>query len=163
MSPRRERGAKQLSEPETRGAPPPPVFPSTDAWAQALGLEILEWDETRVLARLMAGPQHHQPMGVLHGGVYASIVETVASYGAGRSVMASGQAAGVLGVSNSTDFLRSHSEGELLAEGVPLHQGRSAQIWEVRITRADGKLVSRGQVRFHVLQHTPVERREAGR
>ncbi len=97
-------------------------------------------------------------MGVLHGGVYASLVETVASYGAGYSVMNAG-GTGVLGVSNSTDFLRSHKSGELTIEGTPLHKGRSQQIWEVLITREDGKLVSRGQVRFHVLSELPSERK----
>jgi len=65
----------------------------------------------------------------------------------------------VLGVANQTDFLRSHSTGELLCEGRPLHSGRSAHLWTVEITRAtDGKLVARGQVRFHVLKELPDER-----
>ena len=129
-----------------------------DAWSRALGLEVLEVTPERVLARLEAGPQHHQPYGVLHGGVYCSIVETVASYGAGYRALSLGQK-GVLGVSNATDFFRSHSTGELRCEGRPLHSGRSAHVWEVRVTRgSDGKLVARGQVRFHVLDATPAER-----
>ena len=129
-----------------------------DAWGQALGLEVLEVTPDCVRARLFAGPQHHQPYGVLHGGVYCSIVEAVASYGAGHRALALGQK-GVLGVSNSTDFLRSHSEGELSCEGRPIHTGRSAHVWEVHVTRAaDGKLVARGQVRFHVLAELPAER-----
>jgi uncharacterized protein (TIGR00369 family) len=133
-------------------------IPDGDAWARALGIEMLEVTPERVRARLEAGPQHHQPMGVLHGGVYASIVETVASYGAGYRAMSLGQK-GVLGVSNATDFFRSHSTGELLCEGRPLHSGRSAHVWEVLVTRgSDGKLVARGQVRFHVLDALPSER-----
>ncbi len=142
------------ADPQTQ----PPDFPSQDAWGKTLGIEILSVDPERVRARLEPGPQHHQPMGVLHGGVYASIVETVASYGAGYSVMTEG-GKGVLGVSNSTDFLRSHSTGELTIEGTPIHKGRSQQIWQVEITRADGKLVSRGQVRFHVLSELPSDRK----
>ena len=130
-----------------------------DAWARALGIEFDEVTPERVRARLAAGPRHHQPMGVLHGGVYCSIVETVASYGAGYRALALGQK-GVLGVSNSTDFFRSHSVGELLCEGRPVLGGRSAHVWEVNVTRAsDGKLVARGQVRFHVLDALPAERR----
>jgi uncharacterized protein (TIGR00369 family) len=96
-----------------------------DAWGRALGLEMLEVTPERVLARLLAGPHHHQPYGVLHGGVYCSIVEAVASYGAGHRALSLGQK-GVLGVSNATDFFRSHSTGELRCEGRPLHSGRSA-------------------------------------
>jgi uncharacterized protein (TIGR00369 family) len=119
--------------------------PEGDAWARTLGIEMLEVTPERVLARLDAGPQHHQPMGVLHGGVYCSIVEAVASYGAGHRALSLGQK-GVLGISNATDFFRSHS-------------GRSAHVWEVKVTRgSDGKLVARGQVRFHVLDALPAER-----
>jgi uncharacterized protein (TIGR00369 family) len=128
-----------------------------DAWGRTLGIEFLEVTAERVLARLEAGPQHHQPYGVLHGGVYCSIVEAVASYGAGHRALSLGQK-GVLGVSNATDFFRSHSTGELRCEGRPLHSGRSAHVWEVDVTRAsDGKLVARGQVRFHVLDALPAE------
>ena len=128
-----------------------------DAWGRTLGIEFLEVTPERVLARLEAGAQHHQPYGVLHGGVYCSIVEAVASYGAGHRALALGQK-GVLGVANATDFFRSHSRGELRCEGRPLHTGRSAHVWEVDVTRtSDGKLVARGQVRFHVLDALPAE------
>jgi 1,4-dihydroxy-2-naphthoyl-CoA hydrolase len=132
--------------------------PQADAWGRTLGIEFLEVTSDRVLARLEAGPRHHQPYGVLHGGVYCSIVEAVASYGAGHRALALGQK-GVLGVSNATDFFRSHSAGELRCEGRPLHSGRSAHVWEVTVTRtSDGQLVARGQVRFHVLDALPAER-----
>jgi uncharacterized protein (TIGR00369 family) len=119
---------------------------------------MLEAGPERVLARLEAGPQHHQPYGILHGGVYCSIVEGVASYGAGINARANGLR-GVVGVANSTDFLRSHSRGELRAEGRLLHTGRRTQLWEVLVTRSsDGALVARGQVRFQVLEVLPDER-----
>lgn len=136
-----------------------------NAFGRLLGLETLEVGPERVRARLRADARHHQPYGILHGGVYCAIVEDVASQGAGRAAMARGQR-GVVGVANSTDFLRSHSEGALLAEGTPVHQGRSAHLWQVLIRReSDGKLVARGQVRFHVLDALPGERRreEGGR
>ena len=129
-----------------------------DAWTQALGLRFTQVTPRRVVATLDAGPRHHQPYGVVHGGVYCGVVEAVASYGAGHAALASGQR-GVLGVSNSTDFYRSHSAGELTCVGTPVHEGRSAHVWQVEITRSsDGKLVARGQVRFHVLQELPEER-----
>jgi uncharacterized protein (TIGR00369 family) len=130
-----------------------------DTWGRSVGLEFLEASQTRVVAKVEAGPQHHQPYGILHGGVYCSIVEGVASYGAGQVSHAQGQ--GVVGVSNHTDFLRSHSSGRLDVVGEPIHVGRTQQIWEVRITRArDGKLVARGQVRFATLSQLPAERAE---
>jgi uncharacterized protein (TIGR00369 family) len=129
--------------------------PDEDRWGQVLGLEMLEVTPERVRARLDVKPHHHQPYGIVHGGVYCSIVEGVASYGAGSAARARGQA-GVVGVANSTDFLRSFGEGELLAEGRPLHAGRTQQLWEVTIVRSsDGKLVARGQVRFQTLDELP--------
>lgn len=132
-----------------------------NAFGRLLGLETLEVGPERVRARLEAGPRHHQPYGILHGGVYCAIVEDVASQGAGRAAMARGQR-GVVGVANATDFYRSHGHGALVAEGRPVHEGRSAHVWAVEIRReSDGKLVARGQVRFHVLDALPAERRAA--
>jgi uncharacterized protein (TIGR00369 family) len=83
----------------------------------------------------------------------------VASYGAGQVAAARGDA-GVVGVSNHTDFLRSHSTGELRIVGEPLHAGRRTQLWEVRIERAsDGVLVARGEVRFQTLDELPADRK----
>ena len=59
-----------------------------DAWTRALGIEMLETTPARVVARLHADSRHHQPYGILHGGVYCSIVETVASHGAGQAARA---------------------------------------------------------------------------
>lgn len=132
-----------------------------DRWGSLLGIEMLEVTPELARARVVIDSRHHQPYGIAHGGVYCSIVEGVASYGAGHAAIARGQL-GVVGVSNSTDFLRSHSEGELLAEGRPVHIGRSAQIWIVEIRRgSDGVLVARGQVRFHVLTELPAQRKAA--
>lgn len=127
----------------------------------ALGIRILEATAERVRAEVEIGPAHHQPYGIAHGGVYCSIVEDVASNGAGRAAMARGQK-GVVGVANATDFVRSHGAGWLDAVGEPIHVGRSAQLWQVVIRRrSDGALVARGQVRFHVLDRLPGERSPA--
>ena len=129
-----------------------------DNWGEVLGLEILEVEDDLLRARLDAGPRHHQPYGILHGGVYASIVEAAGSIAAGMLVQKRGQA-GVVGVSNHTDFLRSHSSGRLDVEARPLHAGRRTHLWEVSIRRAsDGTLVSRGQLRLQVLDQLPAER-----
>ena len=126
-----------------------------DRWGELLGIDVVEAGPDKVRARVEIEERHQQPYGIAHGGVYCSIVEGVASYGAGQAAMARG-IAGVVGVSNTTDFIKSHRGGELLAEGTPLHVGRSQQLWEVRITRgSDGALVAHGQVRFQCLDRLP--------
>jgi len=148
-----------MSAPRPGSPPPaPPESTGEDAWGRLLGMDVVEAGPERVVARVEVGKRHHQPYGIAHGGVYCSLVEGVASYGAGLAARAAGQP-GVVGVANATDFLRSHSEGWLVAEGTPVHVGRSHQLWQVRITRSrDDKLVARGQVRFHVLSELPHER-----
>lgn len=116
---------------------------------ELMGLTVDEVGPERVAGHLEAGPRHHQPDGLVHGGVYASIVETLGSVGA-RAALGEGDAVPV-GVANSTDFLRPHREGRLEAVAEPLHVGRTQQLWQVVVARArDGAVVARGQVR---LQH----------
>lgn len=127
-------------------------------WVEHLGLEWDEQTATHMRAHVEMGPQHHQPYGIVHGGAWASIVETVASYGGALAAIEMG-IAGVVGVSNTTDFLRSHKEGRVDAIGTPVFVGRTQQLWTVEISRpSDGKLVARGQVRLQNLTVLPQER-----
>lgn len=111
-----------------------------------LGLTLLEVAPTKARARARVGSEHHQEAGILHGGWHASVVETIGSLGA--HLKAAEQDQSVVGVSNFTEFFRPVREGELDVEALPVHQGRTQQVWEVRITRDDGKLVARGQLRL---------------
>ena len=103
-----------------------------------------------VTGHIDAGPDHHTPWGMVHGGVYASAIESACSIGASLAVHEAGQFA--VGLSNTTDFLRAHREGRLDVRAVPVHQGRTGQLWQCDITREDGKLVAQGRVR---LQNVP--------
>ena len=87
---------------------------------------------------------------MVHGGVYATAVESACSIGASTAVDEAGQFA--VGLSNQTDFLRTHGEGRLNVSAVPVHQGRTGQHWHCDIAREDGKLVAQGRVR---LQNVP--------
>jgi 1,4-dihydroxy-2-naphthoyl-CoA hydrolase len=112
-----------------------------------LGLELEEVSPERVVAHLICDERHHQPFGIVHGGVWCAVVESLASIGA--SMHAAPQGKHVVGVNNSTDFLRAHRTGRVNAEAHPVHVGRSQQLWHVVLTRAgDGKPVARGQVRL---------------
>lgn len=115
----------------------------------ALGLEFDLLSPDRVEAHVEVGPQHHQPYGIVHGGVYCSMVETLASVAAAMRVLADGRI--VVGVSNTTDFLRATREGRLVATATPVHVGRLQHLWQVEVAREDGKLAARGQVRLQVL------------
>lgn len=119
-------------------------------FVDALGLQLDEVGEGRITAHLDCGPSHHQPYGIVHGGVYAAIVETLGSIGGAVLAMPDGNV--VVGVSNQTEFLRAHRTGRIDAVGEAIHVGRLQQLWQIVITRAeDGKVVSRGQLRLQVL------------
>lgn len=115
----------------------------------ALGLTLDLLSPDRVEGHIIAGPRHHQPYGIVHGGVYCSMVETLASVAGAMRVLAEDRI--VVGVSNTTDFLRATREGRLTAVATPLHVGRLQHLWQVEIARADGKRAARGQVRLQVL------------
>jgi uncharacterized protein (TIGR00369 family) len=83
---------------------------------------------------------------VVHGGLYATVIESVATIGAVAAVQHLGQTA--VGVNNQTDFLRPHRAGRLDVRGTPIQQGKTLQLWLVELTNAEGKLVARGQVRL---------------
>jgi 1,4-dihydroxy-2-naphthoyl-CoA hydrolase len=113
---------------------------------------VTEASGSRVAGTVDLGPDQHTPWGVVHGGVYCSVVESAASIGASTAVADRGQFA--VGVNNNTDFVRPMTSGVLEVVAEPIQQGRTLQLWQVVLTRADdGKLVARGQVR---LQNVPL-------
>jgi uncharacterized protein (TIGR00369 family) len=121
-----------------------------DRSSQLLDLIDARVDEAtpeRVSGSIAADERHHQPWGIVHGGLYTAAIETFATLGAYQAVKDQGRQA--VGVSNTTDFLRPHRSGRLDAVATPIQQGRTQQLWQVEIRRPDdGKLVARGQVRL---------------
>ena len=103
---------------------------------------------TWLTGHIDAGPEHHQPMGIVHGAVYTGAVETAASVGATASVYHLGQYA--VGVDNFTDFVRPVTQGRLQVEARAAQQGRTLQLWDVAITDEAGKLVAKGRVRLAI-------------
>lgn len=116
----------------------------------SLGLRFLRATPVEVVAELEVGPQHLQPYGVVHGGVYCAMVETLASSGAALGVMAEGRH--TVGLENSTTFLRAVREGRLVGTATPLTRGRRSHVWEVEIRDADDRLAAKGRVRMLCLE-----------
>ncbi len=102
------------------------------------GLELVEISDGEVRARVQLRDEHKQPMGLLHGGVYASIAESLASLATALGVLENGEAA--VGLSNSTSFLRPVTEGAVHAHATRLHRGRTTWVWDVRFSDDAGHL-----------------------
>ena len=114
-----------------------------------LGLRFTEASGEKVVATWTASEKHHQPFGIVHGGVHASVVETLGGIGATAWL---GEGGRCVGVSNATDFYRAVREGPMTSTGLPVHQGRSQQVWLVETRDNDGRLVARGQLRVQNLR-----------
>jgi len=127
----------------------PPRLPSLDrpsAFLQALGMRFEVMEPTRVVGSIDLGPDHHTPWGVVHGGAYTTAIESAASVGASLAVLDRGQFA--VGLNNNTDFLRPFTSGRVRLVAEAFHQGATQQLWQVTISRLDGKVIARGQVRL---------------
>lgn len=99
----------------------------------------------------MVTPGLHQPMGIVHGGVWCSMVESLASVSAFLWLTENG-GGNVVGVNNNTDFLRAVTEGAVFGTSEPIHRGRRQQLWLVTIRDESERLVARGQVRLQNLE-----------
>jgi uncharacterized protein (TIGR00369 family) len=110
----------------------------------------LRWDRlSRELgeAHLDITESLHQPSGIVHGGVWCAVVESMASVCATMVVLPQGLVC--VGAHNATDFLRPIRAGRVEGVATAVHIGRTQQLWQVVLTRAeDGKAIARGQVRL---------------
>ena len=112
-----------------------------------LGLTIREVTPDGGRAQLSIKDELLQPWGIVHGGVYCSIIESLASVSAHVWLTENGGGT-VVGVNNNTDFLRAISSGTVTAVSTPIHRGRRQQLWLVTIADENDRMVARGQVRL---------------
>jgi len=117
-----------------------------DGWCKAMGLRFTSATRDEVRGELSIGPEHLQAYGIVHGGVYAGIIETLASVGAAVDAMTRNQT--VVGLDNQTSFLKAVRSGPLRGTATPLTRGRRTQLWEGRIHDEQGRLVATGRVRL---------------
>jgi uncharacterized protein (TIGR00369 family) len=127
----------------------------TAGFDDVLGLKILELTPDGGRAQLTLKDDLLQPWGIVHGGVYCSIIESLASTSAHTWLNAKGDGGTVVGVNNNTDFLRAISSGTVTAVSTPIHRGRRQQLWLIVITNEEGRVVARGQVRLQNITDAP--------
>ena len=116
-----------------------------------LGLVYTEVTPDGLKAQLEVKPHLLQPMGIVHGGVWCSMVESMASVSAYVWLRDNG-GGNVVGVNNNTDFLRAITEGTAYGVSEPVHRGRRQQLWLVTIRDDEQRLIARGQVRLQNLE-----------
>jgi 1,4-dihydroxy-2-naphthoyl-CoA hydrolase len=102
------------------------------------GLKVTEVSDELMRGQVSVRDELKQAAGLVHGGVYASIAESLASLGTALAVMPDGNFA--MGLSNQTSFLRPITQGTIHAEATRKHRGRTTWVWEVEISDDDGNL-----------------------
>jgi uncharacterized protein (TIGR00369 family) len=123
-------------------------------FTEFFGLRIDTLTPEEVTATLTVDPARHlHPWGAVHGGVYCTLVETLATLGAQLSAMPAGKLAS--GIENHTSFLRQVREGELSARAVAINRGGQLHLWSVTITDERGRVVAHGLVRLAILDARP--------
>ncbi len=123
-------------------------YPTPGTLDDVLGFELLEANGDRCRGRFAADRPVQQPMGLVHGGSYAALAESMASWATVIAVAPDGSLA--VGQSNSTTFLRPVTSGHVHAEGKPLHRGRTTWVWDVEFTGDDGRLCATSRVTLAV-------------
>jgi 1,4-dihydroxy-2-naphthoyl-CoA hydrolase len=113
-------------------------FEVTQGFDGLYGLEVTELSSERSCGRVVVRDELKQPAGLVHGGVYASIAESLASLGTAVAVVPEGKR--VVGLSNQTSFVHPITAGVIHAEAKPKHRGRTTWTWEVEIFDGDGRL-----------------------
>lgn len=120
----------------------------SDQLTERLGITIEEWSDTRVVGTMpVAG--NTQPDGILHGGATCSLIETLAS--AGAAAVAGWPENLVMGLQQSTNFIRATRDGHVRGVATPVHTGRTTHVWQVEVTHVEtGKLTASGRVTLAV-------------
>jgi 1,4-dihydroxy-2-naphthoyl-CoA hydrolase len=120
------------------------AYPAAGTLDDVLGFELLESSSQGCRARFAIERRVQQPMGLVHGGAYAALAESMVSVSTYEAVRDNGSVA--VGQSNHTTFLRPVTSGHVHAEGRPLHRGRTSWVWDVDFTDDDGRLCATTRV-----------------
>jgi uncharacterized protein (TIGR00369 family) len=122
---------------------------------RSLGLHISHADGQRVDASIEIDDRHWQGHGIVHGGVYCTVIETIASIGAS---LHAGLGRQVVGISNRTSFIRAVSAGRLAINGSLVDANGDLQLWKVDLTDDRARLIATGQVQLMRLrQRAPAD------
>ena len=114
-----------------------PKIPYERTFDALYGLTIHTVTEEEATASVPVRDEVKQPMGLVHGGLFASIAESLTSMATAMAVAPEGKAA--MGLSNATSFLRPITEGTVHATARRLHRGRTTWVWDVEITDDAGR------------------------
>lgn len=123
--------------------------------AETIGIEIVELTAERVVATMPVDDRTRQPFGILHGGASLVLAETIASLGGAMNVDLESQS--VVGLEINANHMRAKREGLVTGTGLPIHVGRSTQVWEVRIVDEEQRVICVSRCTLAVVPNKPTK------
>jgi len=135
---------------------PPFRIPPEETFDALYGMRRFDITEDSARGEVVVRPGLLQPWGLVHGGVYASMAESLASWATALAVAADGNI--VMGMSNNTSFLRPISAGTLHGLATRRHRGRTSWVWDIDITDDAGRLCASSRVTIAVRPYASVSR-----
>jgi 1,4-dihydroxy-2-naphthoyl-CoA hydrolase len=113
-----------------------------------IGTEWLDDDPDHARARVAVRDELRQPVGLMHGGVMSTLVESVCSRATALAVLEDGMAA--MGQSISVSFMRPVTEGHAEVRARARHRGRTTWVWEAEVVDAEERLCALAQMTIAV-------------
>ena len=113
---------------------------SKNTLLETLSIEIIDYGDDFLIARMPVTPKVHQPDGVLHGGATAALAESVGSFAS--HIFMDTDSLFVRGLEITANHLKSISEGYVYAKATFLHKGRTTQLLDIRVTDEADNLIS---------------------
>ena len=118
---------------------------------ETLGIEVIDFGDDYLCAKMPVDHRTHQPMGILHGGASVSLAETVGSIAA---TMAVEEGHYCVGLEINANHLKSAREGYVYATAKPIHIGRSTQVWDIKIENEEKQLVCVSRLTMAILKRS---------
>ena len=128
----------------------PMINETLGGYNRTMGLLFQKVTNAEVIGELTIADHHLQPYGIVHGGVHAGLIEAACSTGAAVDALANGRL--VVGLENSTSFIRAVRSGTLRVTARPVTRGRRTQVWEATVVDGGGRVLATGRVRLLCLE-----------
>jgi 1,4-dihydroxy-2-naphthoyl-CoA hydrolase len=117
---------------------------------ETLGIDFTHAGENFLVAKMPVTSSHHQPMGLLHGGATAALIETIGSMGSAMTCDLSKEAP--VGLELNVNHIRGVKEGEVIGSGKLIHKGRSTHVWQVDVHTVENLLIATGRLTVMIIQ-----------
>ncbi len=121
---------------------------SKNTMMETLGIEYTEIGEDYICGKMSVDNRTHQPMGIMHGGASAALIETLGSIGS--HLLIDNEIAFSSGLDLNINHIRAVRSGFVYAKAVIVHKGKTTHVWQVNITNEEEKLVSTGRLTVFV-------------